>query len=158
MLDTNTAKRHALVSAAIIVIGIITVIVTRAIGYPEKGFWSTYVDGFNGLGLMAILLGAVWCGFSCLALFTDFFATDRSLTSDKYAMHMSVITVATIVLIAICVPNVNLFEDGKFSKDPKQRETQQKHHNNLKGILTVGLLAGGVLIASVPTRRFFKKA
>lgn len=157
MMDRKTAKRHALVSAAVIVIGIITFIVTKAIDYPAKGFWSTYIDGFSGLGLMAILLGATWCGLSCLAFFTDFFDTDRYLASEKYAMAMSIITVATIVLIAICVPNVNLYKDAEFSKDPKQRAEQQKFHSNLKGMVALGLLAGGVLIGSVPTRRFFKK-
>ena len=158
MMTRQTAKRHAIVSSAIVVLGIITVIVTTALAYPKTGFWAGYVDGFKGTGYMAILLGATWCGLACLNLFTDFFNINRSLQADKFALMISIIIGATVLLMAIVIPNVNLYKEKQFSKNAKQKAEQTKHHDNLKLLVAAGLLAGGAIIGSVPTRRFFKRA
>ena len=158
-MDPKTAKRHAIVAGAIVVLGLLTVIITKRLDYPAEGFWDTYVIGFRGIGWMSMLIGGVWAAFSCIAIFSDFYKVERPISTENYTVTMSIIVVATLVLMAATVPSVDLYaDDKKLSGTPEQQAVVIKHKTNLKWLVILGFLAGGTIAASVPTRRFFRSA
>ncbi|MDD4872558.1 MAG: hypothetical protein PHR77_18565 [Kiritimatiellae bacterium] len=158
MTDQDKRSGNGMIWAGIVCVLALSGFIFTAIPAEAQSRWVDYFRAYHNVSGAALVAGVLWFVLALLKSRTNFFSVDQKIGSDEFNISMAMVIIATAVVLFLALSNLPSIQPPlQTQMDPVERAKLVKKDKGLKALVSFAVIFTGLMVVSVPVRRYFKR-